>query len=802
MKKLFTCSIAFFCLSIWSVNLFGQWQLTGNNDATNSSFLGTTNAFPLKFYTKNIQRLLIDTLGRVSIGNGSPRQLFTVQSSGGLPATSWITSGNPVYVGYGEGAAGNADFNVMMASTLANGRGVLGLKRSRGSLAAPAAVINNDQLGSLLVSGFDGSSFQGSAAVDFFADGTPSSGNVPARISFVTGTNGSNRTERMRIGNSGDITINTNQLFVQRATGNIGMGTILPTSRLDVNGIIRVGNVAGGFNPANGMIRFDGTDFFGYNNGWRSLTGGNFKAGSGITFSGDSIKTIPQTLSIAGDQLSLSGGGGTVTIPSGGGGSGGNWTLDGSNNIKNSNTGKVFMGDATGTYNARIEAADNTVFGKVMSVSNGSSSYMTVLDVKENGTSGGPKGCLNCTGNTAINVAANFGDAMFATSNSRGIYLKAGAPNFYPAMVIENNTGVNTSLDLGGQIQIRGGNPGAGKVLTSDASGLATWENAGGGGGWGLTGNAGTNAATNFIGTTDAANLVLKSNNYEALRIYNGGAIVATGNSTIGVTPVSGSGSRMMWIPGKQAFRSGSVLNTQWDDANIGFNSSAMGYNPIASGNTSLAFGQSIIASGDNSVALGSDVSTNSQAGAFCFGDRNSGNVMTASATNQMSMRFQGGYRLFTNSAASVGAVMAAGGNSWASVSDKRKKENFAEVNGEDFLAKISTFKLTSWNYIGQDAKIFRHYGPMAQDFFAAFGKDEFGVIGNDTTIASADFDGVNFIAIQALEKRTNALKIENEQLKAKNEQQAISFQKQIDELKDALLKMVNQQKCIPTTSK
>ena len=56
----------------------------------------------------------------------------------------------------------------------------------------------------------------------------------------------------------------------------------------------------------------------------------------------------------------------------------------------------------------------------------------------------------------------------------------------------------------------------------------------------------------------------------------------------------------------------------------------------------------------------------------------------------------------------------------------------------------------------------------MAQEFFKAFGNDGIGTIGNDTTIASADFDGVNFIAIQALEKRTSDLQKENSQLKEK----------------------------------
>ena len=43
------------------------------------------------------------------------------------------------------------------------------------------------------------------------------------------------------------------------------------------------------------------------------------------------------------------------------------------------------------------------------------------------------------------------------------------------------------------------------------------------------------------------------------------------------------------------------------------------------------------------------------------------------------------------------------------------------------------------------------------------------------------------------------------QELSAKNEEQAktnTALQKQIDELKDALIKLVNQQKCVPTTGK
>ena len=75
----------------------------------------------------------------------------------------------------------------------------------------------------------------------------------------------------------------------------------------------------------------------------------------------------------------------------------------------------------------------------------------------------------------------------------------------------------------------------------------------------------------------------------------------------------------------------------------------------------------------------------------------------------------------------------------FTNLSDKTKKENFQPVDGEEVLEKIRGFELSSWNFIGHDPKGFRHYGPMAQDFFVAFGHDGLGQIGSETTINSGD---------------------------------------------------------------
>src|SRR6187401_802570 len=82
-----------------------------------------------------------------------------------------------------------------------------------------------------------------------------------------------------------------------------------------------------------------------------------------------------------------------------------------------------------------------------------------------------------------------------------------------------------------------------------------------------------------------------------------GGAILF--NGTTGATPVSGGGTRMMWVPSKQAFRAGTVSAGQWDDASIGLRSF------VGGGLDNVASGlQSIVAGGrlDSAIATGAFV--------------------------------------------------------------------------------------------------------------------------------------------------------------------------------------------------
>lgn len=213
-----------------------SWNLSGNSNVTGSSKLGTTKAIPLGIYTSNKERVRIDTAGRVGIGTSNPVNIFTIKLNGSTPAASWLSGGSslPAFIAFGENMA--TGFNLVTAANSGGYRPVLNTRRSRGTLASPTAVQNNDYLASYVSSGYDGSAFQNPATMDFYVDSTPSRGNVPARISLVTGTNSGNRKERLKVDHNGNFNFNNGQAFLQQSSGRFGIGTNSPTALLHAEG--------------------------------------------------------------------------------------------------------------------------------------------------------------------------------------------------------------------------------------------------------------------------------------------------------------------------------------------------------------------------------------------------------------------------------------------------------------------------------------------------------------------------------------------------------------------------------------
>ena len=181
-------------------------------------------------------------------------------------------------------------------------------------------------------------------------------------------------------------------------------------------------------------------------------------------------------------------------------------------------------------------------------------------------------------------VGWNFSDRLFVVGNGTAEGLRSDA------MVVlkSGNTGIGVSdpdakLEVAGQIKITGGFPGANKVLTSDASGLATWQDPISGSGAFTTA---ANVTSNSPGNFDTDDFV-----------FGSPQLNDDGNAD--------HDNRLLFDKDLGAFRAGSVDGVHWDTDSLGLYSTAFGRSTRATGDESTAMGSGSWASGAASTALG-----------------------------------------------------------------------------------------------------------------------------------------------------------------------------------------------------
>ncbi len=182
-----------------------------------------------------------------------------------------------------------------------------------------------------------------------------------------------------------------------------------------------------------------------------------------------------------------------------------------------------------------------------------------------------------------------------------------------------------------------------------------------------------------------------------------------------------------------------------WDNTASGSRSTVGGGNQnVASGNlATVPGGYANVALGETSFAAGRQAKANHD-GAFVWAD-DSALDFASTGANQFLARAVGGFYFYTNTALTNGCTLPPGGGAWSCTSDRNAKENIAPVDPQAVLQSVASMPIATWNYITQDDEI-RHIGPMAQDFYAAFGVGE-----DDTHITTIDADGVALAAIQGL---------------------------------------------------
>jgi trimeric autotransporter adhesin len=315
-------------------------------------------------------------------------------------------------------------------------------------------------------------------------------------------------------------------------TGNLGIGSITPQERLHVIGNIRMvdGNEAAGrvlTSDVNGTATWQNASA----NAW-GLTGNtgtdpltNF---IGTTDNVDLVFKRSNTISGKITSLNTSFGLNSLLAPTV---SGSQNTAFGVSSMRNTSDGVQnaafgynslinntfgFGNTAVGVFSLgqNITGGRNTGIGRASLGSNTSGIHNTGLGFQ-----------TDVLANNLNNATAIGAYAAVGANNSIVLGSIAGI-NFATSNV---NVGIGTTTPLErfhvvGNIRMVDGNEAVGKVLTSDANGTATWQNASANA-WGVLGNSGTNADTNFLGTSDNTDLVLRTNNNDNLRIKNDGRI-------------------------------------------------------------------------------------------------------------------------------------------------------------------------------------------------------------------------------------------------------------------------------------
>jgi hypothetical protein len=317
--------------------------------------------------------------------------------------------------------------------------------------------------------------------------------------------------------------------------------------------------------------------------------------------------------------------------------------------------GRSLLVNTTGAYNTALgnEALsynttgnNNTVLGSYAGLSqnwanaNTTGSYNTFI-----GSYAGPGTPTQLTNATAIGY-----NSVVSASNS----LVLGGLGTDAVKVGIGVPAPSAVLDIAGNIKIADGTQGAGKVLTSDTNGVASWTTPSSSA-WGLTGNTGTVDGTNFIGTTDNMPLNFKVNNQKAGRIdpsgptflgYQAGKSNTTGLDNVGI-------GYQALTTNTTGYRNTSVGYQSSNSNTTGDSNSAFGYISLFSNTTgysNTAIGSASMynnTTGFGNTALGWASLWGNTIGAFNIAIGNS--ALSANSTGQSNTAV-GYYSLLNNS--------------------------------------------------------------------------------------------------------------------------------------------------------
>jgi hypothetical protein len=224
---------------------------------------------------------------------------------------------------------------------------------------------------------------------------------------------------------------------------------------------------------------------------------------------------------------------------------------------------------------------------------------------------------------------------------------------------------------------------------------------------------------------------------------YASGSYAAIGGgetNTASGTDASIGGGKENTASGTQSTVAGGADNTAGYRSTVGggLSNTTDSYGTVPGGYLNNATGYSF--------AAGRRAKANHQ-GSFVFADTNDFDFATQ-VDNSFKARVTGGVRFVVGidgSGSTTWSCLLTYGNNWSCTSDRDMKENFKTVDSIEVLERLSEIPIQRWNAKGTSSEV-DHMGPMAQDFYAAFGLGE-----DERSIGTMDVDGVALAAIQGL---------------------------------------------------
>ena len=238
---------------------------------------------------------------------------------------------------------------------------------------------------------------------------------------------------------------------------------------------------------------------------------------------------------------------------------------------------------------------------------------------------------------------------LLRTSVAMGLVLSLVAP-LSPARAQESEPGDSCAGIAGGAFRQSAGDGTIGHILICDGTNWQPLLSHNNDGEATTIGNqsCGTGQVLGYNGTlwgcadADSGIWELQSN---VMRPTSGTADFATDDFVFGSYQLGDTGNpdhdvRIFLDKSKGAFRAGSVSSTEWNDANVGVGSVALGANATAIGINSFAWGSRSTARGGNSIVLGyrATIGTDSYNHAFAIGNEarvDAGLAMTISLADQ-----------------------------------------------------------------------------------------------------------------------------------------------------------------------